>query len=57
MHGLFNYVETKAKYRHLKKFTCKGTYTVSHVGIFDPAFSTVSPLPFSLVQAPPPPPV
>ncbi len=24
-HGLINYVDTKAKCRHLKKLTCKGT--------------------------------
>jgi hypothetical protein len=24
-HGLNNYIDTKAKCRHLKKFTCKGT--------------------------------
>jgi hypothetical protein len=24
-HGLINFIETKAKCRHLKKFTCKGT--------------------------------
>jgi hypothetical protein len=24
-HGLINYIETKAKGCHLKKFTCKGT--------------------------------
>jgi hypothetical protein len=25
MHGLINYVDTKAKCRHLKQLTCKGT--------------------------------
>jgi hypothetical protein len=25
MHGLINYIDTKAKCRHLKKLTCKGT--------------------------------
>ncbi len=46
-HGLSNYANTKAKCRHLKKLTCKGTctvsdylrlqtgHTVSHVCIFD----------------------
>ncbi len=24
-HGLINYIDAKAKCRHLKKFTCKGT--------------------------------
>ncbi len=24
-HGLINYIDTKAKCRHLKKLTCKGT--------------------------------
>ncbi len=24
-HGLINFIDTKAKCRHLKKFTCKGT--------------------------------
>ncbi len=48
IHGLINYTDTKAKCRHLKKVTCKGTLrqvfvsglsvdTVSHVGMFDPA--------------------
>ncbi len=43
-HGLVNYIDTKAKYRHLKNFTCGSVYlslqtgdTFSHVGIFDPA--------------------
>ncbi len=39
------HIGTKAKCRHLKKFTCKGTlwqvfirvFTVRDVGIFDPA--------------------
>jgi hypothetical protein len=26
MHGLINYIDTKAKSRHLKKFTCEGTF-------------------------------
>ncbi len=43
-HGLMKNIDTKAKCRHLKKLTCKGTLrqmfirvidTVSHVGIFD----------------------
>jgi hypothetical protein len=25
LHGLFNYIDTKAKCHHLEKFTCKGT--------------------------------
>ncbi len=41
----FNYVDTKAKCRRVKKLTCKGTlgqvfirvYRISHVSIFDPA--------------------
>jgi len=50
MHGLINYIDTKAKCHHLKKFTCKETLRqmftrvyrlegdrVSHVGIL---FST-----------------
>ncbi len=51
IHGLTNYIDTKAKCRYLKKLTWKGTLrqvlfrvyrlvtgdTVSHVGIFDPA--------------------
>jgi hypothetical protein len=49
-HGLINYIDTKAKCSHLKKWTSKkkgskGTLrqvlytgdTVSHVGIFNPA--------------------
>ena len=27
-HGLVNYIDTKAKCRHLKKLTCKGTLQV-----------------------------
>ncbi len=47
-HELINYIDTKAKCRHLKILTCKGTAgvyqslytgdTVSHVGIFDPVW-------------------
>ncbi len=41
-HGLINYIDTKAKCRHLKKLTWKGTLwqmfiRVSHTGFFDPA--------------------
>jgi hypothetical protein len=46
-HGLINYIETKAKSRHLKELPCvKGLCgrclsetgdAISHVGIFDPA--------------------
>ncbi len=47
-HGIINYIDTKAKCRHIKKSTSNGTLrqvyqslwigdTVSHVGIFDPA--------------------
>jgi hypothetical protein len=50
-HGLTNYIDSKAKCRHLEKITCKRTmrqgfsrvyrldsgYTFNHVGIFDPA--------------------
>ncbi len=55
IHGLVNYIDTKAKCRHLKRLTCKGIMRqmfirVSHVDIFDPALWTVTPLPFSLVQ-------
>jgi hypothetical protein len=47
LHGLINYIDTEAKGRDLKKFTCKETFaagvyqslqtgdTVSHVGIFE----------------------
>jgi hypothetical protein len=49
-HRLINYKGTKAKCRHLKELTCKGTFaagvyqslltgnTVSNVVIFDPSF-------------------
>jgi hypothetical protein len=50
VHGQINYIDIKAKCRHLKQLTCKGPLqqvfirvyrqeicTVSHVGIFDPA--------------------
>ncbi len=52
-HGLINYVDTKAKCRHL----LAGVYqrlktgdTVNHVGIFNPALWAVAPLTFSLVS-------
>ena len=46
-HGLINFIDARAKCRHIKKFTCKGTLrqvfidwsngdTVNHVGIIDP---------------------
>ncbi len=65
--GLMNYIDTKAKCCHVKNLTCKGTlrqvfiivYILQiqrHVGIFDPAFWTVAPLTFSLVQLSPSPP-
>jgi hypothetical protein len=66
-HGLINYIDTKAKCRHLKILTCIGTLRqqyirvyrleihFSHVGIFDPGLWTVAPLTFSLVLSPPPP--
>ncbi len=54
-HGLINCIDTKAKCRHLKKLTCKGTLRqvffrvyrleINHVGIFYPALWTVAPLP------------
>jgi hypothetical protein len=68
-HGLINYIDTKAKCRHLKHWPVKGLggrclsefidwrYIVSHVGIFDPALWTVAPLTFSLVHSPPPSPL
>jgi hypothetical protein len=31
-HGLINYIDTKAKCRHLKKLTCKGTSR--HAGVY-----------------------
>jgi hypothetical protein len=60
-HGLINYINTKAKCRHLTKLTCKGTlrqefirvYKFSHVGIFNPALETVALLAFSLIQLSP----
>jgi hypothetical protein len=39
-HGLINYIDTKAKCRHLKKLTCKGT--LRHV------FICLRPLPFQV---------
>jgi hypothetical protein len=30
-HGLFNYMETKAKCRHIKTFTCNGTQHIVYV--------------------------
>ncbi len=64
-HGLINYIDTKAKYRHLKILTCKGlcgrfffrVYRLEiqscHVGIFDPALWTAASLTFSLVSSSP----
>ncbi len=63
MHGLINYIDSKAKCFHLKKLTCVGT--LRHVCIVDWRFSqyywyfrpglwTVAPLTFSLVQLSPP---
>ncbi len=50
-HGLINIIDTKAKFRHLKKLTCEGTLrqvfirfyrleiqSVMLHGIFDPAY-------------------
>ncbi len=60
--GLINYIDNKAKCRHLKKLTCKGTlrqvffrvYRLEiHVGINNPALWTIAPLTFSLVQLSP----
>jgi hypothetical protein len=36
-HRLLNYKDTKAKCRHIKKLTYKGTLRQSHVGIFNSA--------------------
>ncbi len=33
-HGLINYIDTKAKCRHLKKFICKGTLRQVFVRIY-----------------------
>ncbi len=67
-----DYIDTKAKCRHLNNLHVKGLCgqclseflefggTISHVGISDPALWTVAPLTFSLVQlslSSPPPPV
>jgi len=35
-HGLINYIETKAKGCHLKKFTCKGTLTQVFIRVYRP---------------------
>ncbi len=68
LHGLINYIDTEAKGRDLKKFTCKGTFaagvyqslqtgdTVSHVGIFELLPLTPS-LWFNSPPSPPPFPV
>jgi hypothetical protein len=47
IHGIINYIDTKAKCRHLKQLTCKGACRYfselidcrysGHVGIFYPA--------------------
>ncbi len=69
---IYVHVDTKAKRRHQKKFTCKETLrqvfirfhwlekksgdTVSHGGIFDPALWTIAPLPSLWLNSHPPPP-
>ncbi len=61
IHGLINYIDTKANWRHLKKLPVKGLCgrclselwtgdTVSHGRIFYLALWIVAPLTFSLVQ-------
>ncbi len=67
-HGLINYIDTMAKFRHLKNWPVKGLcgrylsefidWSVEiesvMVGILDPALWSVAPLTFSLVQLPSP---
>ncbi len=62
-HGLINYLDSKAKCRHLKELTCKGTLRQVLIRVYRlewqsviPALWTVGPIPFSLVQLSPPPP-
>ncbi len=38
-HGLINYVDIKAKYRHQKKFTCKKTLRPSQDNFLDDGIS------------------
>ena len=33
-HGLINYIDTKAKCRHLKKLTCKGALRQSFIRVY-----------------------
>ncbi len=33
-HELINYIDNKAKCRHLKKFTCKGTVRQVFIGVY-----------------------
>jgi len=51
-HGLINYVDIEAKWRHLKKFTCKGTlrqvFTVSVRGPL-PSYESITPPPLYTV--------
>jgi hypothetical protein len=59
-HGLINYIDTKAKCRHLKRDFAAGIYRSLYTGdtfihAFDPALRTVATLTFSLVQLSPPP--
>jgi hypothetical protein len=60
-HKLINYIDNKAKRRHLKTLTSKGTLRqvftrVYRLEITDTASCVDASLPFSLVQLTPPPP-
>jgi hypothetical protein len=63
-HGLINYLDTKAKCRHLKKITCKEILRQVFIRVYrleiqsvNPALWAVAPLTFSLVLLSPPLPV
>jgi hypothetical protein len=52
---IYMYIDTKEKCRHLKKFTCKGTFR-QVLKLFIRVIA-VAPLTFSLVQLSPPSPI
>ncbi len=59
-HGLIKYIDTKAKCRHLRKLTYKGTFQQVFLRVYRLEMLvfvncySVAPLTFSLVQLPPP---
>jgi hypothetical protein len=49
-HGLINYIDTKAKFRHLQKFTCKGTLRQVFICLrFHPSYDPIPPPPIHCI--------